>query len=167
MALTLLRHTTPQVAAGVCYGVTDLDLAESFEQEAEAVLSELPDVAAIVCSPLLRCRRLAERIGLHLSREVLVSTDWREMDFGVWEGQGWSDLPRAELDAWAADFHDYAGHGGESVAALHTRVRQGLAAAPDGALIVTHMGCIKAALVERGDADGWNARLPFGGMVRV
>ncbi|MFW2543573.1 histidine phosphatase family protein [Primorskyibacter sp. 2E107] len=167
MALTLLRHTTPEVVRGTCYGITDLRLADSFDDEADRVLADLPPVTAIVSSPLLRCRQLASHIADHLSHEVVISSDWREMDFGAWEGRAWEALPRAELDAWAADFHGYDGHGGESVAQLHSRVARALNAAPDGALVVTHMGCIKAALVEHGDPKGWDAQVPFGGVVML
>ena len=42
MALILVRHTRPLVADGVCYGVTDLDLAPTFDDEAARVLAALP-----------------------------------------------------------------------------------------------------------------------------
>lgn len=162
MALTLLRHTTPDVSRGLCYGVTDLALVEGYEQEIETALSGLNAPTAIISSPLTRCLRLAEGAARHFGLELSVSTHWQEMDFGQWEGRKWSDIPRAELDAWAEDFMGYDGHGGESVAMLEARVRQAMADAPEGALIVTHMGCIKAALAISGGADGWQAKLGFG-----
>ena len=165
--LTLLRHTTPDVAPGTCYGRTDLALAESFEQEARAVLEGLERPSVLLCSPLRRCRALAERIGVHLSLEVCLSEHWIEMDFGDWEGRPWADLPRADLDAWAADFHHYRGHGGESVAQLAARIEAGLAQVPEGALIVTHAGVIKAACALRGVGDGWDTQVGFGGLLRL
>lgn len=167
MALTLLRHTTPDVARGTCYGVTDLSLAKGFEQEIEQALSGLSAPTAIISSPLTRCLRLAEGAAHQFGLEVTVASHWQEMDFGRWEGQGWSSIPRAELDAWADDFMGYDGHGGESVTALEARVRQGLADAPEGALIVTHMGCIKAALSITGDPDGWKRQMGFGENLRI
>ncbi len=167
MALTLLRHTTPQVPPGTCYGRTDLDLSERFEAEAQAVLTQLPRFTAIVSSPLTRCRRLAAYIAAQGQHEVVTSRHWQEMDFGGWEGQAWDDIPRAEIDGWAADFHGFDGHGGESVATLAARVALGLQEAPDGALIVTHMGCIKAAMAQRGRAPGWQAKLGFGETVTL
>ena len=35
MGLMLVRHTRPDVAPGVCYGRTDLDVAASFSAECE------------------------------------------------------------------------------------------------------------------------------------
>ena len=49
------------------------------------------------------------------------------MDFGRWEGLPWSAVPRAELDAWAADLMHARPHGGESVAMLLARTRRALA----------------------------------------
>ncbi len=165
MALTLLRHTTPDMAPGLCYGRTDLPLSPGFEDEAAGILKCLPPVTCVISSPLGRCLQLAERIAALRALDLRVEPGWIEMDFGRWEGVPWDAVPRHELDAWAADFMAYRGHGGESVAMLAARVATGLEAAPEGALIVTHAGCIKAALAQRGVADGWTARTPFGGLV--
>lgn len=168
MALTLLRHTTPAVAPGTCYGMTDLALADTFAAEAQGVLAGLPDgITRIVASPLTRCQRLATVVSQ--ARGLPLSTDpnWREMDFGAWEGTAWDAIPRAEIDAWAADFMGYAGHGGESVADLRARVASALEAAPENALIVTHSGCVRAAMAIREEGEGWETEIPFGGWLRV
>ena len=44
------------------------------------------------------------------------------MDFGAWEGQAWSAIARAEIDAWAANLAGHAPGGGESLAAMLQRV---------------------------------------------
>ena len=82
MALTLLRHTTPLVTPGTCYGATDLALAESFAQEAEAVLDRLPAASCVISSPLTRCRRLAEHVSAAEGLELRIAEPWKEMDFG-------------------------------------------------------------------------------------
>lgn len=163
MAVTLLRHTAPAVAPGTCYGITDLPLADSFDAEARAVLATLPLAGAVITSPLRRCRLLAGHLAQARGLPLTVVAEWREMDFGAWEGVAWDAVPRDGLDAWAEDFMGYDGHGGESVARLLDRVTAALAAAPDGALIVTHMGCIRAALAARGHPGAWDARIGFGG----
>lgn len=161
--ITLLRHTTPDVAPGTCYGRSDLGLAATFAQEAEAVLARLPAFDHLISSPLTRCRRLAETIAEARGMSAVVADLWTEMDFGSWEGRAWSALPRAELDAWAGDFLDYRGHNGESVAQLRARVARALRELPDGpCLVVTHMGPIKVARHLNGDPDGWDFKQPFG-----
>lgn len=167
MALTLLRHTTPKVAKGVCYGRTDLPLATSFEAEWSALRPGLPNLTAIRSSPLGRCRALAQRIAEVTGLAMVLDEDLIEMDFGRWEGVPWSDIPRAELDGWADDFMRYDAHGGESVAMLLTRVTRALARAEAGAVLVCHAGVIKAALAADGATSPWDHQTPFGGMVTL
>ena len=121
MHVTLVRHTRPLVSDGVCYGMTDLDLAATFEEEAARVVETLPPAQRLVTSPLYRCRRLAERIGAAQGLTPAIDERLREMDFGAWEGIAWDDIPRAELDAWAADFLHARPHGGENVYMLRER----------------------------------------------
>jgi len=40
----LIRHTTPKVEKGICYGQTDLNLADTFEQEKERILKIIPKI---------------------------------------------------------------------------------------------------------------------------
>jgi alpha-ribazole phosphatase len=170
MALTLLRHTTPAIASGVCYGMTDLDVAETFAAEARDVVAALPPPDRIATSPLTRCRQLAEHIGEAMNLPVTIDDRLREMDFGTWEGLPWSDIPRAELDLWAANFLHARPHGGESVAMLTARVRAALAEWDNHqshALIVTHAGVIKAALATDATSQGYNTNIGFGRFVTV
>jgi alpha-ribazole phosphatase len=167
MALTLVRHTTPDVAKGTCYGRTDLALADSFEVELRDVRAAIPTAGGVVTSPLTRCHRLADRIATQAGVDVRPEQGWIEMDFGAWEGRAWSDIPRDDLDGWAADFMGYAGHGGESVAMLEERVRTALNATPPDCVIVTHSGCIRAVCAILNLHDGWDTETPFGGIVRL
>ena len=66
------------------------------------------------------------------------------MNFGAWEGRRWDDIPRYELDAWAADVEGYAPPGGESPRQMRQRVVDFLAtlAVPE-ALVVTHAGVMR------------------------
>ena len=166
MALTLLRHVRPEAAEGLCYGARDLPPGAGLAATAEALAARLLCPDRIVTSPLARCARLAERLAARLDVPVAPDPDWREIDFGRWEGQAWQAIPRAELDAWAADFLDARPHGGESVAMLLARVRRALArcrATPGHTLAVTHAGPIRAALVATGgDPADWRRAIGFG-----
>ncbi len=68
-----------------------------------------------------------------------------EIDFGDWEGRAWSDLPRAQLDLWAADVAGYRMPGGESFADVVARVGEALTDLREPHLIVSHGGVIRAA----------------------
>lgn len=168
--MTLLRHLRPEVAEGVCYGVTDLDLAEGHAAALEAVLAELPPLDGIATSPLRRCRLLAEAIATRRGLPARPDARLIEMDFGAWEGRPWNDIPRGELDEWAADFLHARPHGGESVAQLQARTQAALAeyrALPGHHLLVTHAGVIKAALATGPRAGDWPASLAFGEFVTI
>ena len=171
MALILVRHTRPAAAEGRCYGRTDLAPGPDLPAAARAILARLAPVDRIVSSPLLRCRRLAAVLGARLRVPVRLDAAWRELDFGAWEGLAWDAVPRAELDAWAADFLHARPHGGESVAMLLARTRRALRRAGSTGsrtLAVTHAGPIRAALVAtRGRAEAWRRPVAFGEIVRI
>ena len=170
MHLTLVRHTRPLVPDGVCYGVTDLDLAPTFEEEAARVVGALPPVERLVTSPLGRCRRLADRIAAAQSLAPVVDPRLKEMDFGTWEGVSWDAIPRDEMEAWAADFLHARPHGGESVHMLHERARAAIAdyrATGLSHIVVTHAGVIKAVRAEDRHPNAWKSNVEFGGTVRL
>ena len=170
MPLILVRHTRPAVAEGICYGMTDLSLAPTFEEEAARIIEALPPAERLVTSPLRRCRLLAERIGAARNLAPVIDARLREMDFGVWEGVPWASIPRAELDAWAADFLHARPHGGESVHMLRERAGAALDEYRRSGLshvVVTHAGVIKAARAHGGEPEGWRSNIDFGGVIRL
>ena len=170
MSITLVRHTRPDVEVGVCYGLTDLPLAVSFDEEAAQLIPALPKAENLVTSPLLRCRRLAERIGSELGIEPVVDQRLQEMSFGHWEGMSWNDISRAELDEWAKDFLYARPHGGESVHMLRVRVMNALAdyqRAGSDHIVVTHAGVIRAALARGDTADDYDSRIAFGQVIEL
>jgi len=153
--LYLIRHPAPQVAAGICYGRTDLPLAADVAAAAARIAPQLPPQLAVYTSPLQRCRRLAE--ALHpapRSDERL-----QEMHFGEWELQPWHLVQRAALDGWAADPLGYRPPLGESVAELQARVHDFVTEARregvERAVLVTHAGVIKVIV---GQVRGLPAR---------
>ncbi|MGY6635178.1 MAG: alpha-ribazole phosphatase family protein [Alkalilacustris sp.] len=168
--MILLRHTRPAVADGVCYGRTDLDLGPCFAAEAERLVADLPAVVDVVSSPLQRCRRLAEAIAGARGLPLRLDARLIEMDFGRWEGVAWSDIPRSELDAWAADLLHARPHGGETVAELAARamaVLKALEQGPRPVLAVTHAGILKAVRATLDGADAWHRPFAFGSWERI
>lgn len=153
-------------AEGLCYGITDLPPGPELEADAERISTQMPKVARIVTSPLMRARRLAEAIAARTGLELVIEAKLVEMNFGTWEGRPWSKIPREELDAWAADLMHACPHGGESVAQMSDRVTDALAHC-DGSLVVTHMGVIKAALAMVGHTNAWEAQVGFGEIVQI
>ena len=143
-----VRHPRPAVPEGLCYGSTDLGLSEDVDVVAARLRQALPPDLALFASPLGRCRALAER----LHPAPVYDERLREMSFGDWELRPWSELPRSELDAWAAAPLDYTPPGGEPVSALWSRVAAFVAdrrAKGDSSIIVvSHAGVLKVLAAE-------------------
>ena len=143
MDLYLIRHPRPAVAAGVCYGQSDVGLAESPEPAAVRLQALLPESRCVYSSPLQRARRLAEALG-----EVRLDPRLMEIDFGAWEMCRYDDL-REGVAAWAADPLGHAAPGGESVHSMAARVHAALAdiRARHGSgnvVVVAHGGPLRA-----------------------
>lgn len=151
MRLWLVRHAATAVPAGICCGRWDVPAdARATEQAAHALHAVLPQAAAWWVSPQQRAQQLAKALARQ-RRLPAPAVDARlaEFDFGYWEGRTWDSIPRAQLDAWAADFARYAVGGAESVRALLHRVRSALrdtlrCAADGDAVWITHAGVIRA-----------------------
>ena len=166
--IALVRHPAVADATGRCYGRLDLPLADA--ASIAPIVTALAPMrgATIHTSPLARCRLLAEALA----------ADWRqpspiadprllEMDFGAWEGLAWDDIPRADLDRWAADLLNFAPAGGETGAALTARVTdfwRNLLEQPNPHVVVTHGGPLKVlmALAEDRPVDLLRSTLPTG-----
>ncbi|ORV12623.1 histidine phosphatase family protein [Mycobacterium celatum] len=126
MTVILLRHgrstsNTAHVLAGRSEGV-DLD-DKGREQAAGLIdrLAELP-IRAVVCSPLLRCRRTVEPLAGALGLQPVVDERLSEVDYGDWTGSKIADLAKEPL--WAVvQAHPSAAvfPGGEGLAQVQTR----------------------------------------------
>lgn len=158
MDLYLVRHTTPRVPAGVCYGRTDLDVHDDFAEQLASIQQKLAGIQPVACysSPLLRCRKLAAALGFG---EPQHDDRLQELHFGDWEMQPWDDIPRATFDHWSENFVERAPPSGETFHSLHQRAHafyQECASKHVGPVVlVTHAGVIRALLAHA-------LRLPLG-----
>lgn len=148
MSVYLIRHTKPLVATGICYGHSDIDVTESFAEEAAIVKKFVPGtVHQVYSSPLQRCRKLAEHLYPHL--DINLEPDLRELNCGVWEMQHWDAIPREVIDPWMNDFVNVCIPGGESYVQLFDRVvrcYERIAAMKRPVIIVAHGGVIRSIL---------------------
>lgn len=114
MRIVLIRHTSVAVARGICYGQTDVPLADSFPDEAAMVKQRLSGYHfdSVYSSPLSRCVKLARFCGY--SNPV---TDPRllEINFGEWEMKRYDEITDPKLQQWYDDYINVAPPGGESV----------------------------------------------------
>lgn len=149
MQLHLIRHPRPAVESGICYGQTDLGLAESAAEVAERLRPLLPESFALHASPLARARLLAEALGTPALDDRL-----KEIHFGEWEGRSFADIGSA-IDDWAEDPLGFRAPGGESPREMAARVLHWLdeirqvpesaaQAAPEHLVVVAHGGPLRA-----------------------
>jgi alpha-ribazole phosphatase len=129
MDIYLIRHTEVAVGRSIAYGQTDVELAETYAEQRDRLLTHLTQdpasnrPAAIFSSPLTRCRRLAEDLAVTLAADsqievapgqttvvddhkpkVKYDDRLKEFFFGDWEMMPWADIGRDRLDPWMADF---------------------------------------------------------------
>jgi alpha-ribazole phosphatase len=153
MDLVLMRHPAVAVEQGVCYGHSDVALADEPSVSAAALAMHLatlqvPPPRVLLSSPLLRCATVAAAMAGDFGCAHSIDERLKEMNFGSWEQQRWDAIDRALLDEWAANFEHACAHGGESVAQFVARVQSwldafGLTRECSPAYVVTHAGVIR------------------------
>lgn len=175
MEIYLVRHTETVCEKGVCYGQSDIGLAEPFEAIFKNILSQLPQEAIIFSSPLQRCVILAEYIQ-NIIKTISFKKDNRlmEMNFGDWEMKNWNDIPPQQLNPWMEDFVNIAASNGESFVELHERVGSFLAEIPKEIntpiIIVAHAGIIRSILCHHTFLplkDAFNNKVDFGDVIKI
>ena len=167
----MVRHPPVSGGQGRCYGRLDLRLARP-KQDIPALIAQLAPLrgAAIHTSPLHRCRLVAEALAADWGQAAQRDDRLIEMDFGAWEGVPWDDVPRHELDAWAADLQGFTPPGGENGDRLIARVSAFWAeilAQGGRHVIITHGGPLKVlcALSEGQPIDLARPAPPMGGVI--
>ena len=167
--LALVRHPPVSGGAGLCYGRRNLPLARP-GADLPPLIARLAPLrgAQILASPLSRCWEVAQAWG---GPAPVPEARLLELDFGAWEGLPWAAIPRARLDAWAADLLGFAPPGGESGASLIARISSlwaEIGAADTRFILITHGGPLKilTALAEGQPVD-LAAPAPPMGHVRI
>ncbi|MBP5220526.1 MAG: alpha-ribazole phosphatase family protein, partial [Bacteroidaceae bacterium] len=116
-----IRHTSVDVAPGVCYGRSDVPLSDTFEEEASRTLEQIKDIKfdKVYTSPLSRSVKLATYCGFPKAEQ---EPRIMELDFGDWEMQKFDDIKDHNLEKWYKDFLDIKPAGGESYQDMAARV---------------------------------------------
>ena len=150
MILWTIRHTKPYNPNDVCYGRLDFDVSPTFEEESDGAIKALLEANAkptrLFSSPLIRCLRLAEKAsaatGLAIEKEPAII----ELNFGTWEGQKLTAVPRSEMHAWISNLRGYRFPEGENFYDIDERAGKFLDSLPDEGefLCITHAGVIAA-----------------------
>jgi alpha-ribazole phosphatase len=160
MKLTLVRHTSLDIAPSICYGQSDVAVSANFENERMALQKKLAafEFDAIYASPLKRCHQLAQALCAdelfgHASENIKLDERLKELHFGDWEMSPWDEIPREKFDVWANDYANLAPPNGETFSELHARAKgfvEDVSSHSQGKsiLVVTHGGFIRALIAE-------------------
>jgi alpha-ribazole phosphatase len=147
MEIYLIRHTTPDIAKGICYGQADIDVTTTFDAEAALIKTLLPaDIRHVHSSPLQRCRKLAE--WLFPQTTIQYHDALKEINFGDWELRKWDDIATDDIQPWMNDFVNVQTPNGENYVQLYQRSTHFFNQLKESAPIatVTHGGVIRSIL---------------------
>ncbi|MBS1103594.1 histidine phosphatase family protein [Gluconobacter sp. Dm-62] len=169
LPVLLIRHPPVEGMAGQCYGRTDVPLQSGWTGLARglSIVARGAGCRVVASSPSGRCRLLAEQLAVRGGMELRIDPRLAELDFGAWEGLAWNDLPRADLDHWAADPEGFSPPGGESGEQLLSRARyfwKDLTQAQEPVCVVSHGGPLRIlnALAEGREPSLLAASMPQG-----
>ena len=149
MEIYLIRHTTPDIEKGICYGQADIPPANSFEEEVSKVISKFPvSVEVIYTSPLKRCKALSQRLATEFDIPLIDDPGLMELNFGQWEMKKWNDIDPVLLQHWMDDFVHVKCPEGESYSELFSRVtifiHKVTATNAKSVAVISHAGIIRA-----------------------
>jgi alpha-ribazole phosphatase len=155
LRLDLLRHGETELGGGL-RGSLDDALTEIGWQQMRAAVIEQGPWDRLVSSPLQRCARFAEELGVQLGLPVELDKNLQELHFGDWEGQSAAALMETDAEAlglfWA-DPYSFTPPLGEPVAGFSARVlaavaRLQAAYAGERVLLISHGGVMRLLLAQ-------------------
>lgn len=175
MEIYLVRHTETICEKGICYGQSDVNIAEPFNEIFDRIISELPAEAIVFSSPLKRCSILANHIQRNIKTISYQEDDrLKEMNFGDWELKSWNEIPPEELNPWMEDFVNIKVSNGESFIELHQRVGEFLSdkisETKHPVIIVAHAGIIRSILCHQSSLplkDAFQNKVDFGEVIKI
>jgi probable phosphoglycerate mutase len=174
--LLLARHgQTADNADGLILGRRDPPLSALGREQARALGAAAMEagIAIVWSSPLRRAYDTAEIVASATGAPVSVLPTLAESDRGDWEGRPVTALRRCEparFAAFEAAADGFAFPGGESLADQVARTKVALdhiAHGPQPALVVAHVGTIRAALLAIGRRPPPEAEVPHATIERL
>jgi broad specificity phosphatase PhoE len=174
--LLLARHgQTADNAGGLILGRRDPPLSELGRTQARALAAAAREIGIIALwtSPMQRARATAAIVSEATGAPVSMLDELAESDRGRWEGRPVAELRRLEPEQFAAfeaASDGFAFPDGESLADQVARTRSALnriVAGPQPALVVAHVGTIRAAMIALGCRPPTEADVPHAQIIEV
>lgn len=122
MEIYLIRHTRVCLDEPTCYGQTDVDVSDTFPQEAAVTRRALSGIVfdKVYCSPLQRAAKLAAFCGYPDAER---DDRLKEMWMGRLEMVPFSRVEQDHIDEWYQHYMDIRMPGGESTVDLYNRMK--------------------------------------------
>lgn len=146
-----VRHgQTAHNVAGIAQGWNDSELSELGRMQVQKLAQRIRELAptALYSSPLGRALSTAEAIRDVTGLEIITNDDFREMNYGRWEGCSFLDVRRTDEEIyrrWIVD-GEVPCPDGESHMDVQRRIMRGLATVTtERPLIVTHGTALRIA----------------------
>lgn len=173
--LTLVRHGETEGQSSIrYYGATDVPLSELGREQVRRARERLAGEGyeVVYASSLSRASESARILAP--DHAIRVEADFREVDFGRWEG-----LTREEIAArdpelfavWQRDLPRFDYPGGERRADFRARIERGLgrlrASGASSALVVAHKGVVRTLLELISGEILASAEPELGGVIHV
>lgn len=155
VTIHFIRHTQPLIPSGICYGQLDCDVGADYASQSARLTRYFNDkqTDAIYSSPLLRCARLAQELAnAHVANNVIYNNDFKEIDFGDWEGKSWDCIPRTKIEEWNENRLHFQFPNGETPNSFNIRVMRAWfkliesVKKDEQIILVTHAGVIRSIL---------------------
>ncbi|NAS30306.1 alpha-ribazole phosphatase [Flavobacteriaceae bacterium R38] len=172
MEIYLIRHTTPKIDKGICYGQADLELIPNFKKEINEVLSKIDAFknGIVYSSPSKRCSLLAKNI----SETVRYDDRIKELDFGDWELKSWDEIHQTDLNKWMSDFVNEQVPNGESYIWLFNRslsfFNEVIQTKNEQVFIITHAGVMRSILsdiLKMDLKDSFDIKINYGDVIHL
>jgi broad specificity phosphatase PhoE len=152
--IILVRHGETAGQSSIrYYGVTDVPLSDLGREQVRAARDEisLETCEAVWASTL--CRSWESARILAPGRPVHLESDFREIDFGDWEGLTAEEIASRDSEGyarWQAGPLEFTFPGGETREAFRLRIARGLArlraTGVESALVAVHKGVVRTLL---------------------
>jgi alpha-ribazole phosphatase len=175
MDILVVRHTRIAVDPSLCYGNTDVPLANTFPNEAAEVKNRLTQwfpFEKVYSSPLTRALKLAQY--LQDDRSVIQDDRLKEINFGEWEMKTWSQIGLKRFSSWventkerAPSIENYSDVTARIMDFFNDLIERRPA---EKILIVTHSGPMRCILARYSGAPLSNLftfRIDYGGILHL
>ncbi|MCB0282495.1 MAG: alpha-ribazole phosphatase [Calditrichae bacterium] len=173
MHIYLIRHTTPDIELDHCYGQSDIDVKDSFNDEVSRIKNILPELNSVqvFSSPLQRCHKLANALQIG---KVQTDNRLKEINFGEWELKKWKDIAKEEFDFWIEDFVNRRAADGECYRDVSKRMvgflNDAIKMDYENIVIVSHGGSLRTLFAHISEAPLKNLfriNIDFGSVSRL